>query len=105
MSKTHPVVFSFGGAEHHLTMAEAQSAIGRLNAAIAGAAFAQERESRATRERLEALSRESAPQNNWIEALPRLSPSSAWVRCVYSSPRRMVVAHMRVCRLERACHG
>ncbi|HTR76953.1 MAG TPA: hypothetical protein VMH39_02545 [Gemmatimonadaceae bacterium] len=33
MSKTHPVVFSFGGAEHHLTLKEAGEAVGRLNAA------------------------------------------------------------------------
>lgn len=59
--KTHPVVFSFGGAEHHLTMAEAQSAIGRLNAAITAATMAQERASRAMRELLEAKAREDAP--------------------------------------------
>lgn len=61
MSKTHPVVFSFGGAEHHLTLDEAGSAVGRLNAAITAAMVVRDRESRATRDMLEAKSREGAP--------------------------------------------
>ena len=61
MSKTHPVVFSFGGAEHHLTFDEAGSAIGRLNAAITAAMMVRDRESRAMREVLEAKAREEAP--------------------------------------------
>jgi hypothetical protein len=44
-------------------------------------------------------------QNNWLETLPRLSSSSARVGGVYGTPKRMVVAHMRMCGLERACHG
>ena len=61
MSKTHPVVFSFGGAEHHLTFDEAGSAVGRLNAAITAAMMVRDRESRAMREALEAKAREEAP--------------------------------------------
>jgi hypothetical protein len=61
VSATHPVVFSFGGAEHHLTFQEAQQARGRLDAAIAAATMQRDRESRATRELLEAKSREAAP--------------------------------------------
>ena len=49
MSKDYPVVFSFGGAEHHLTLQEAAAAIGRLNAGVAAAMAAQERDTRATR--------------------------------------------------------
>ena len=60
MSKSHPVVFSFGGAEYHLTLLDAHAAIGRLNAAINAAAMSQERETRATQEPL-ARAREDAP--------------------------------------------
>ena len=61
MSKTHPVVFPFGGAEHHLTLEEARSAISRLNEGIMAAAMAQERSSRATRDMLDAKARAEAP--------------------------------------------
>lgn len=61
MSKTHPVVFPFGGAEHHLTLQEAAAAIGRLNAGVAAAMAAQERDTRATRALLDAKVREEAP--------------------------------------------
>ena len=61
MSKDHPVVFSFGGAEHHLTLKEAHAAVGRLNAAVTAAMMAQERDSRATRDLLEAKAMEAAP--------------------------------------------
>lgn len=60
MSDSHPVVFRFGGAEHHLTLDEASAAVGRLQAGIAGAMQAQERATRETRERLEAIARQKA---------------------------------------------
>lgn len=53
MSKTHPVVFSFGGSEHHLTVREAQQARGRLDAAILAATMQQDRNTRETCAKLE----------------------------------------------------
>ena len=58
MSASHPVVFSFGGAEHHLTFKEAQEVRGRLDAALNAAMIRRDQE---TREKLEALARAEAP--------------------------------------------
>ena len=43
MSKTHPVVFRFAGAEHHLTFDEAKEARSRLDAALTAASLAYRR--------------------------------------------------------------
>lgn len=60
-TRTHPVVFRFGGAEYHLTLQEAASARARLDAAVGAALSAQERDSRPTRALLDSVARGEVP--------------------------------------------
>lgn len=61
MSGSHPVVFRFAGAEHHLTFEEAREVQGRLNAALLAATIEKDRAGREMQAKLDAAKAAEAP--------------------------------------------